>query len=243
MRKELEMIKDDLGIDLKRDDYAAALWRHSARVTLLSTKRAISFFEETGAMGLGEPLDSEDIAYIEKVRAEATKVLGKDSPASWRDDQATIEEYHLQRYGHLDHLQNLPASGYSAREMCAHYANWRLRPIREWARRKEERRTAREALEVVCGAPVRLHSPGYVMGMWSGGTEFKPEFADGEMGYAFKVLYPSEDFPEHDIRSTVVLDLNWSEDDKLPWSERHRNRSLYEREAKKIEALVRRWLI
>jgi len=239
MRKDLEMIKNDLGIDLKRDDYVAALWRHFARVTLLSTERALALFAETEAMDLGEPLDSDDVANIEEVQAEATEVLGKDSPAKWRDDQVTIEEFHLQRYGHLDHLKYLPSSGYSALEMLAHYLEWSLRPHFEKVRREGEVREVKEPLEAVCGPPVRLHNLSnapidYKLSPYC----FTPQFRDGTIGYGLEYLYALEEHLDQLDQPIIILNPDWSEDDKSPESDR--NRKHYDRAVKKLEALEHR---
>jgi hypothetical protein len=242
LRKDLESIKDELGIDLEKEYYADALWRHFARMTLLSTKQCLSFFEETAAMGLGDPLSDDEIAAVEEVKAEAAEILGRDSAKSWHDDQAIIEEFHLQRFGHLDHLMLLPACGTSAREMLAHHLDWSLRTYFEQVRREAEVRDIREALEAVCGAPVCLHVPSPFGMFHELSTCFRtPQFRDGTMGKGLELLYPPRTIDEALLEKTIVLEAGWREEEALPWSESQREQ--FENAKKQVETLELRWKI
>jgi hypothetical protein len=242
MWKDLENIKSDTGINLERDDYVAALNRHLARFMLTSEKYFAENRKLEEELNLCDPLTEDDEAFNEEGKAFARALLGTDTPEKWKADQITIEEYHLQKYGHLDYLMNLPACGHTKKQLLDHNQDWRLNKFLEWKRREEERRNARETLEKVCGQPVRLY-PMREQAM-SGLTEwvYEPQFFDGIKHSCFRILYPCEDFPELDRKSTIILDPDWREEEHHYWP---RMTSplwrYYEFHEAKVAELKRKW--
>jgi len=220
MRKEIESIKRDAKINLERDDYVAALNRQLARFGLIPNE---DFFPKKKAierrMAMNKDYDvcrppTEDREFsIDESNTKARALLEEDTFEKWRADQITIEKYHLQNYGHLNYLVNLPACGGTKREMVAQLEKWDEHRFQEWQRRKKERRQTREALEKDCGLPVRLHPIREHVDPESMPLKYRPQFRDGAIGHEFQELYPWNDFREYDGTSTVVLDPNWSEDE------------------------------
>jgi hypothetical protein len=141
---------------------------------------------------------------IEELERDLDAALAEDTPEKWREDQATIENYHLERYGHLNFAERLEAFGADKKAMWKHS----LALLREGVREAEEQLTESAVGDTpptkLCEKPVRLHPDpshhGKEFAILLGITEFyyTPEFADGRKDRNFARFFPYRKYPDFD---------------------------------------------
>jgi hypothetical protein len=211
IKRDLSRIKRAANIDFTRQAYEEALERHLHR---LDTVTYVEFIrDEKRALRKGtinddddEPLTEEDIAQAE---SEIAAAKANDTPQQWRQDQATIENYHLEKFGHLSNAKRLKAFGGNHKEMWRHYMTLYTEGVREADIQSSGPSIGGELERDRREKPVRLHpemnrlSPEFEAILGPQKLCYTPEYADGAKHPELAHNYPYKDFPEFDGNTVI----------------------------------------
>ena len=210
MKRQIAWIKREANIDFEKQAYEDATERHWNRLRRMHLSRLINDKKRArGKRGYdGDKFMSE--MEIAQRQSELDRALTGDTPEIWRKDQATIEAYHLENYGHLDRAKRFEAYGADEDEMRSHHVGLLLEGVREAEEQPAEAPIEAEYVERPREKPVRLH-PSFLGPIYGGtdpqfasiGNFYTPEFADGRKDHDLAQFYPYSDYPEID-RNTVI---------------------------------------
>lgn len=203
MKRQIARIKREANIDFEKQAYEDATERHWNRLNRMHLTWLINDKKRArGKRGYdGDKFISEK--EIAQRQSELDRALTGDTPEIWRKDQATIEAYHLENYGHLDRAKRFEAFGADEDEMRSHHVDLLLEEVREAEEQPAEAPIDAKLVEPSREKPVRLHPSVPWLQNANMKLYYTPEFAGGRMDEELSLFYPYSDYPEFD-RNTVI---------------------------------------